>query len=145
MKNITFPGKPKLCFATVCPGIVNRLINQVGIASSFSASGRPAGNIAEIKTYNALWDTGATCSCISEKVVRDLNLPIISKQEIKGATGAATKNVHVVEIFLPNNLRIEKVKAICADINDFDVLIGMDIISLGDFIISNFNRQTYFT
>ena len=145
MNNNVPPQIPKLCFTTTCRGIADRLINSVGVSSSFDPSGAIAVAEDPAKTYQALWDTGASCSCISQKVVDDLQLPVISKQSISGATGKAVKNVHIVELFLPNNLRMTQTNVVCADIVDFDILIGMNIISIGDFVISNCDGKTVFS
>jgi len=135
-----------LSFTTTFPVISDRLVNQTGIASSFAPDGTISKPNEPTKKYDALWDTGATCSCVSQRVVDELFLPVISKRRIKGATGvAAVKNVHVVNLFLPNNICIAGIQAVCADIISFDILIGMDIIKIGDLIISNYKGQTLFT
>jgi len=46
---------------------------------------------------------------------------------------------------LPNEVFIQNVQVTEADMSTNDVLIGMDIISLGDFAITNFGGKTRFT
>ena len=138
-------AQPKFSFTTAFDGIADRLVNSVGAAPSFTPSGAIATNQTPKNVYQALWDTGATCSCISQKVADELDLPVIANHSIRGVTGEAVKNVHVVDLFLPSNLLLKNVMVICADIIDCDILIGMNIIAIGDFVVSNFNGRTLFT
>ena len=51
----------------------------------------------------------------------------------------------MVDLLLPNDVRVTDVAVTEADIPTTDVLIGMDIIMLGDFAVSNFEGKTCFT
>lgn len=47
---------------------------------------------------------------------------------------------------MPNNVIVQNVIVACADLGiNIDLLIGMDIISLGDFAITNVNGKTIFS
>jgi predicted aspartyl protease len=92
-----------------------------------------------------LWDTGAMCSAISDRAVRLLHLVPISKTTIGHATGQSVVNVYIVTIVLPNNIHIPFVTVIECPFVGFDVLIGMDIITQGDFSISNKDNKTTFS
>lgn len=49
-------------------------------------------------------------------------------------------------MWLPNDKIIANLTVVGIDFNDdVDVLIGMDIITLGDFALSNFEGKTVFT
>ena len=50
----------------------------------------------------------------------------------------------VVDVMLPNRFVIPKVTVTESDLTDCDALIGMDIITLGDMIVSN-NPNTRFS
>lgn len=51
-----------------------------------------------------------------------------------------------MDLWLPNHAVFRKVRVIKGTFNkEFDVLIGMDIITRGDFAISNFNGKTLFS
>ncbi len=105
----------------------------------------------KISVYVGIWDTGATNSVITERVAKDLALKPISIAEVHHAGGTSPANVYLVNIVLPDNVVIGQVhvtegKLIAADnVSEKDqpqVLIGMDIIGLGDFAVTNFNQRT---
>lgn len=95
----------------------------------------------------SLWDTGATGSCISREVVKQLNLMPVGFKQIKTPSGSSVVNTYLVSIVLANNVTIVDVEVCESDIGEqgIDLLIGMDIISMGDFSVSNFNGKTVFT
>jgi hypothetical protein len=98
-----------------------------------------------MKKYIALWDTGATNSGITSKVVHELNLKPIRKTQVTGVNGTTICNVYLVDIILPMHVGFENVEVTEINITGFEVLIGMDIIMEGDFAISNANQKTLFS
>lgn len=94
-----------------------------------------------------LWDTGATCSAISKDVVDKLDLVSLGKQKIKTPSGPKIVNTYMVNITLPNDLEMNDWYVIDSEIGDqkLDLLVGMDVISKGDFSVSNYNGKTTFT
>lgn len=106
----------------------------------------PVSGNPEALKCKALWDTGATNTVISQKLVTSLNLPVISKTQIFGVNNLSPTSIHIIDLWLPNYCVICKIPAAKGDLfPDFDVLIGMDIISRGDFSISNFKNRTIFS
>lgn len=102
----------------------------------------------EFKQYKAIWDTGATNTVITPQIVKDLQLkPIdVTKVYVVDSEEAKTVDVYLVEIGLPNRVRIENVRVTCSPVKNCDVLIGMDIIQAGDFNISKkFDGKKYVT
>lgn len=95
----------------------------------------------------SLWDTGATNTCISPKIVRELGLVVTGKTLMYGSTSARETNTYLVDLYLPNHVRVTDVRALEADLESqgIDVLVGMDIINLGDFAVSNYGGKTSFT
>lgn len=93
----------------------------------------------------AIWDTGATGSVISKKVVNDLGLVPVGLQKVHTANGEVIKNTYVVDIGLPNRVLIQKVLVSEVDslASNCDVLIGMNIINLGDLSITNYEGNTW--
>jgi hypothetical protein len=90
----------------------------------------------------ALWDTGATASCISQKLARLLDLKKIDMCQVRGVTGTQQSPVYLVDILLPSNVAINNVRVTeFLDNGNFEVLLGMDIITYGDFAISNKDRK----
>lgn len=95
----------------------------------------------------ALWDTGATNTCISEEVVKKLSLIPTGKITMRTPTGEDERNAYLVDIVLPNDVTINDHVVIDSKIGEQNIgmLVGMDIITRGDFSVSNFNNQTVFT
>jgi hypothetical protein len=97
-----------------------------------------------IKT-DAIWDTGATHSVFSSKIVQELGLISVDKWTAGGINQVIKTDIVIATIILPNGFQLtEKRFAIC-DIPGTDVLIGMDIISMGDFVITNAKGKTMFS
>ena len=98
-------------------------------------------------TVKALWDTGANCSCISEELVKLLNLSPAGKVSFYTPSGSGLAYTYLVDIILPNNMKIKQVKMCSSKIGAqyLDLLIGTDIINKGDFAISNYKNNTCFT
>jgi uncharacterized protein YchJ len=53
-------------------------------------------------------------------------------------------NIYVIHIYLPNGATIINVQALEGTPNSCDMLIGMYVISLGDFAVTN-NKHTVFS
>lgn len=91
----------------------------------------------------AIWDTGATNSAISRRVVDQLGLPTTSMTRVHTANGEAVQTVHQVSIGLPNRLLVQDIQATCAEvIHGADALVGMDVISSGDLAITIKDKKT---
>jgi predicted aspartyl protease len=108
---------------------------------------KPAKGVPHPKVENfiGLWDTGATGTVISSSVVQKLNLKPISKAKVYHADGDSIVNVYLINLFLPNKVAIPFVKVTEGKLNGTDLLIGMDVISLGDFSITNVSGNTTFS
>ena len=98
-------------------------------------------NKKQYKSPNFLWDTGATISVISLHVAEKLNLKAVSMQSIHTANDVVNSKCYLVDIILPNGLRV--VKNLVSGLHlseNIDVLIGMDIIKQGSFLFSTDNK-----
>lgn len=118
--------------------IERRIINSVVAINSKTDITMPA---------KALWDTGATGTCISKELAQKLKLAPIGMQQIQTPSGVGTVNKYQMHIVLNNEVIIPNVTVIDSEIGNqnIDILIGMDIITLGDFAISNFENKTQFS
>ena len=99
------------------------------------------------KTCNviALWDTGATNSCISMDVVNTLGLVMTGKIPMQTPSGDGVRNTYLVDITLPNDVQINDLMVCDSEIGaqGIGMLIGMDIITRGDFLVTNDQRTVF--
>ncbi len=121
------------------PGLVNVLHCPVKVSK---ADVTVTGTSTKSIEYTAIWDTGASASVITNKVAVALGLVPTSMTEVHTAGGKRNCNVYLVDIELPNGIRIVNVAVTEADMTTQDVLIGMDIITLGDLAITNYRGKT---
>lgn len=121
------------------------LESKVTIGQAFDTRKYPRPLDPEF-TYTALWDTGATNTVITKRVVTDCGLSPIGITEVETAAGRHRSNRYLVRVGLPNNAGFPEV-AVCDGLlaGDIEVLIGMDIIGMGDFAASFVDDQTVFT
>lgn len=102
-----------------------------GILGRFTSTG-----IAEVHTFDALWDTGADGSVISNSVVSALGLMPDGKVRICHADGMSLVNTYTVDLRLPSGVVFKNLMVTSGDLSDIDMLIGMDVISMGDFALT---------
>ncbi len=126
------------------------LQNEVHITNAFNLSsitGKIDPQTLNAKKYKAIWDTGATSTVITQKVVNDLGLKQVSVAQLTTASGKKDDApVYLVAIFLPNLVYRPELMVVQASVTgDAEVLIGMDIIGRGDFAVSNKDGKTVFT
>jgi predicted aspartyl protease len=97
-------------------------------------------------TVFAIWDTGASKTVITHRLMSRLNLIPFEIQEVHGINSKQVVDVVAISIKLPNGLLIPDIRVYVCDIpSPIDMLIGMDIIQLGDLHISNAGSQTLFS
>lgn len=96
--------------------------------------------------YTALWDTGSTMTVISSELAKELCLDPAGEIEAETASGKYKTNKYILSISLPNHLNIENIMVSSGKLMPgIDLLIGMDIIGLGDFAITNKDNKTMFS
>jgi len=117
-----------------------RLLTEAHI---FNISG---GSTRKGIQITALWDTGATGSAITPDLAKKMNLIPINRVKVTGVNNTSIVDVAKVSIGLPNMVMVEEVNVMICNLNQgFDLIIGMDIILLGDFSISNGGNKTLFS
>ena len=95
--------------------------------------------------FEAIWDTGASASCIHNRVVQKLKLSPVSYTVMSTANGVCESPVFYVNILLPNNVMANNVRVVGVEKMNPDCLIGMDIISQGDFVLFSHGNETQFS
>jgi hypothetical protein len=131
-------------FTVDYPDLVNCIETTCGICKSFNPD-QEGMEIRHVLKFKALWDTGATGCVISSKVVRYLKLIPIGKAKVFHANGDSIVNVYSVDIVLSDELSFDGLIVTEGVLPDIDVLIGMDIISQGDFAITASQQKTKFS
>lgn len=123
-------------FTATNTGRANRLLSDADIVYN--------NNTIKVR---ALWDTGATSTCISHDVARQLAMTPTGMQTMHTPAGLTDANTYLVNIILPNHVQILDVVVCDSDIGaqGIGVLIGMDIILHGDLAISNYDNKTMFS
>lgn len=96
-------------------------------------------------SFRATWDTGATETVISEPVVQKLGLKPIGLTKVFHAHGEAQAEVYLVNLSLPNNIAFKFLQVTKGLLRGCHVLVGMDIISKGDFAVCTYRGVTSFT
>jgi len=135
------------CFTTVYSRISNVLINDVLISEAFNpASERISSKESQAKKYKAIWDTGATDTVITKKVVEECALKPVGVTQVQTASGESKTNVYLVNVWLPNKVVVANVNASLGELaGEVEVLIGMNIINKGDFAVTNRDGKTVFS
>ena len=90
-----------------------------------------------LEQFVAVWDTGATDSVITKRVVDSLGLKSIGVEPVHTVGGLVDADVYLVNIGLPNQVVFPATRVIEGEIGGADLLIGMDIIGEGDFAVTS--------
>jgi hypothetical protein len=94
----------------------------------------------------ALWDTGAMLSAVTPEIAKKLSLVSTNRIKVNGIGSYCIADIVQVSIRLPNMAELKNARiSVLNLVKDVDMLIGMDIIRLGDFSISNGAEKTLFT
>lgn len=125
--------------------MANVLKNDISVSEAYDPrSGDPA---PQMKQFVGLWDTGATGTVIQKRVADELGLSPSGRVLVRGVGKDGTPNefetnTYLINIYLPNKVALVGIKVSEGTISGAEVLIGMDIIGCGDFVITNFNGKT---
>lgn len=92
--------------------------------------------------YNAVWDTGASGSVITQRIADELGLVPTGITNVNGITGQSQTETYLVNITLPNGVMFHGLRVTRAILEGFDVLIGMDVIAAGDFAVTGAGGKT---
>ena len=124
---------------------VSRLLHtkiELGQAFPPLTNGKPTP-IPKLESFNALWDTGASGTVITQKVVDALGLKPIGMVNTRHAQGESMAEVFLISLRFPQSIgynSIRVTKGMLGD--DLHALIGMDVICGGDFSITNHDGAT---
>jgi len=122
-------------------GIVNCIHTPLHIAKPGTATNFNDATKIEIR---GIWDTGATNTVITKKVIDALKLVPTGMTTVNTASEQGRQvSTYVIDLYLNPQLVISGLQVTEGSIsNNLDCLIGMDIINFGDFSITNFHGKT---
>lgn len=93
-----------------------------------------------------IWDTGASGSVITQEVVDKLSIKPIGQTFVNTASEEKKLSpVYLVDFILSNGVIMQGARVTLGKITSAQVLIGMDVINLGDFSITNYGQKTIMT
>jgi len=127
-------------FTQTYNSIARVLNSKVLISQSFDPQNTK--NPPKQREFIAIWDTGATGSCITPKVVSECNLLPIGMTNISVVGGTKRSRVYLINIMLPNHVGFAELKVTEGEISGADMLLGMDIMCQGDMALTNYNKKT---
>lgn len=133
-------------FTAKFDGVAREIITKVGISAPFVADSVEVDDDRIMKT-TALWDTGATNCVITRKTALEMGLKPVGIRKVCHAGGESYPCVYLINIYLPNNNMLQNVSVTeCDDAaGSFGIIIGMDVITLGDFSLTNVDGKTVFS
>jgi hypothetical protein len=137
-------AKYRAFFATYM-GITDELTTPASILPIYTTNAAFCGMPFEVE---ALWDTGATATCIKPALWERLELYSLESDctELAGIGGNVPSDLTFVDLLLTSELEIKNCPVYVADFpGDMDMLIGMDIIGTGDFAVCNTGNKTSFS
>ena len=127
-------------FTTYGDGALRELRNQAHVSPAI-------GSIDDGEVLNAIWDTGATMTSISQRAADLLGLKPTGRVTMCGVNDTKEVDTYKVNLILRNEVLIQDltVSEVEGLGGDADLLIGMDVISLGNFVVSTWRGKTSFS
>lgn len=128
-------------------GKVRALVTKVLVAQSYDPKTTRLETVPHLEVQ-AIWDTGATNSVITKRAAQACGLKPTGMVMNHSAHGVKQCATYLVTIGLPNHVLVSDVKVTEVDSlcgGDIDALIGMDIISRGDFAVTHGQGSTVFS
>lgn len=126
-------------------GVLRALVTRCQCCAAFDPRTLDPSLHPELKQFQAIWDTGATGSVITQNVVDACGLKPTGMTMVRGVHGSQPAETYLVNILLPNGVGFVDIEVTKAELGDVDMLIGMDIINRGDFSVSSFGGITTFS
>jgi len=134
------PAKKVHAITNFNQGIARSVVTAVEVENVFTNQ--------KIET-TGIWDTGATASVVTKSTAASLGLYPVKRLMVRGVHGVKEVNVYYVKITLHNkNITLKAQVTECDELspdNSVGMLIGMNVITMGDFAITNFQGQTTMT
>lgn len=127
---------------TIFPSVQNRILIQCVIGvPDFDDTKKDRISVV----CSALIDTGAMRTCISSRVADYLSLLPTGTLRVEAANGHSDLvNTHIVNIGFGEDIRFNMIQVPRLNMEDEDMIIGMDILCKGNYAVSNSDNKTIF-
>ena len=136
------PGQQIQALTVKHNGRANQIITDLRVSVAYDPKSPPDPLPTEVST-KALWDTGASKSVISQDLAKQLNLTPVGATNVIHAGGSSVSPTHMVNFYLPHGAKVIGVLVTeFAASPQFGAIGGMDIITIGDFAITNVGGET---
>lgn len=141
------PSRGFRAFTSYGKGILRVLSNEVGVAPAFNPKETSEDDRPDYKSFRAIWDTGATASVITQRVADECGLQPIGMTKVRHVGGEDDSEVFLVNFHLPSDVTAYEMRVTKGNIAGMghDILIGMDVISKGDFSVTSVGGKTQFS
>jgi hypothetical protein len=127
-------------------GLINVIQTEILIAKPYRREIKEKIELSRYVRCKGIWDTGATQTSIDETIAKQLDLEVTGEQKVLTANGKALSKKYMIEGYLPTcQAKIDIMEVTSGKLGDNIVLIGMDLISIGDFAITNKGGKTAFS
>lgn len=98
-----------------------------------------------VKALRAMWDTGSNATIISTRLVSELRPDHFGQGGMTGIGGQSEGNTYLMHVSLPTGDIITYQEVYEANLGDYDAIIGMDIITRGNFHLDCCQGKTLFS
>ena len=98
-----------------------------------------------VHTDRAVWDTGSTTTILSHKLIEQLQTESFRNGDMTGIGGDVSSDTYLVHVAPPTDEVITYIEVMAYDFEDYEAIIGMDVITYGDFQISSIGGKTKFS
>ncbi|MBI3136698.1 MAG: hypothetical protein HYZ14_18635 [Bacteroidetes bacterium] len=120
------------------------LTTSVGICRVFDSD--TIGQPPKPHLTSALWDTGSSNCMITRALAESLELHPIKKVPVAHHEGLSYSNVYLMAIYVTKRYYFfVELTETNAPSDNFEIIIGMDVISKGDFALTSKNNRITFS
>ena len=98
-----------------------------------------------VKAARTMWDTGSNATILSTALIRELQPEQFGQGGMVGIGGESEGSTYLMHVCLPTGDVITYQEVYAAELTGCDAIIGMDIITLGDFHLDLCQGETSFT
>lgn len=96
-------------------------------------------------SLTGIWDTGATNTVITRQAIEALHLKPIGMKRVSTSGGIYDRDAYLISLTLESKAHFPVLEAVEGHILGGDVLIGMNVITQGDFAVTNREGRTVFS